>query len=184
MQQLEMYENKTHKVEDRIVSIHEPHLRPIVRGKVRAKTEFGAKIHLSMVDGYYFLDKVSWDAYNEGSQLTEYLENYRQMFGLYLAKVLADKLYCSRENRKWLKEKGIKLAAKPLGRPSANAVDNRVSPGERNPIERKFGQAKNGYGMNWIRARLMDTSQSWISSIILVLNLVKLAWEALLCLGF
>lgn len=184
MQQHKMYENKSHQVDDRIVSIHEPHVRPIVRGKARAKTEFGAKIHLSLVDGYSFLDKVSWDAYNEGSQLTEYVENYRKRFGFYPAKVLADKLYCSRENRKWLKEKGIKLAAKPLGRPSVKAVENHVSPGERNPIEGKFGQAKNGYGMNRIKARLKDTSQSWIASIILVLNLVKLAGEALLWLGF
>lgn len=59
-----------------------------------------------------------------------------------------------------------------------------VRPGERNPIEGKFGQAKNGYGMDRIRARLKTTSQSWIASIILVLNLVKLAGAALLCLGF
>lgn len=52
------------------------------------------------------------------------------------------------------KNRGIKLATKPLGRPSAKAVANHVSPGERNPIEGKFGQAKNGYGMNLIRARL------------------------------
>ncbi|MCH7411669.1 transposase [Belliella sp. DSM 111904] len=112
------------------------------------------------------------------------MENYWERFGFYPAKVLADKLYCSRENRKWLKEKGIKLAAKPLGRPSAKAVENHVSLGERNPIEGKFGQPKNGYGMNRIRARLKDISQSWIASIILVLNLVKLAGEALLWLGF
>ncbi|SDA96048.1 Transposase DDE domain-containing protein, partial [Algoriphagus alkaliphilus] len=59
-----------------------------------------------------------------------------------------------------------------------------VRPGERNPIEGKFGQAKNAYGMNRIRARLKHTSQSWIASIILVLNLVKLAGMALACLGF
>jgi hypothetical protein len=183
-QQLEMFEKRIHQVDDRIVSIHEPHVRPIVRGKSRSKTEFGAKIHLSLVDGYSFLDTVSWDAFNEGSSLKEYVENYRKRFGFYPAKVLADKLYCTRENRKWLKEKGIKLAAKPLGRPSAMAVENHVSPGERNPIEGKFGQAKTGYGMNRIKARLKDTSQSWIASIILVLNLVKLAGEALLCLSF
>ena len=183
-QQLEMFEKRIHHVEDRIVSIHEPHVRPIVRGKSRSKTEFGAKIHLSLVDGYSFLDTVSWDAFNEGSSLKEYVENYRKRFGFYPAKVLADKLYCTRENRKWLKEKGIKLAAKPLGRPSAKAVENHVSPGERNPIEGKFGQAKTGYGMNRIKARLRDTSQSWIASIILVLNLVKLAGAALLCLSF
>ncbi|TKT84727.1 transposase, partial [Dyadobacter frigoris] len=56
-----------------------------------------------------------------------------------------------------------------------------VSPGERNPIEGKFGQAKTAYGLNRIKARLQATSQSWIASIILVLNLVKLAGEALLC---
>jgi IS5 family transposase len=184
LQQLKMFENRSHQVEDRIVSIHEPHVRPIVRGKARAKTEFGAKIHMSMVDGFAFLDTLSWDAFNEGSHMRDYVDGYRGRFGFYPAKVLADKLYCTRENRKWLKEKGIKLAAKPLGRPSAKAVENHVRPGERNPIEGKFGQAKNGYGMNRIRARLKDTSQSWIASIVLVLNLVKLAGEALLCLGF
>ena len=179
-----MFENKTHKVNDRIVSIHQPHIRPIVRGKTKAKIEFGSKIHLSLVDGYSFLDTVSWDAFNEGTHLTEYVENYRSRFGYYPAKVLADKIYCTRSNRAYLKEKGIKLAAKPLGRPSAKAVGKHVSPGERNPIEGKFGQAKNGYGMNRIRARLKNTSESWIASIILVLNLVKLAGKALLCLSF
>jgi len=183
-QQLGMFESHTHQVADRIVSIHQPHVRPIVRGKARSKTEFGSKIHLSMVDGFSFLDTVSWDAFSEGSHLSDYVENYRERFGFYPAKVLADKAYCTRENRKWLKGKDIKLAAKPLGRPSAKAVENHVRPGERNPIEGKFGQAKNAYGMNRIRARLKDTSQSWITSIILVLNLVKLAGHALLCLSF
>ena len=57
-----------------------------------------------------------------------------------------------------------------------------LSPGERNPIEGKFGQAKTGYGLDRIKARLQDTSESWIASIFLVLNLVKLAGVALHCL--
>lgn len=183
-QQLGMFEKRTHQVEDRIVSIHQPHVRPIVRGKSRAKTEFGAKIHLSLVDGYSFLDTVSWDAFNEGSQMMAYVEAYYKRFNFYPSKILADKIYCSRENRKKLKEKNIKLAAKPLGRPSKKAVENHVSPGERNPIEGKFGQGKNAYGLNRIKARLKDTSESWISSIILVLNLVKLARVAPPCLSF
>ncbi|WP_222840300.1 MULTISPECIES: transposase [Echinicola] len=184
LQQKEMFDNRSRSVEDRIVSIHQPHVRPIVRGKARNKTEFGAKIHLLLVDGYAFLDTISWDAYHEGCHLADYVENYRKRFGFYPAKVLADKLYCSRENRKWLKSKGIKLSAKLLGRPSARAVEDHVRPGERNPIEGKFGQAKNGYGMDRIRARLRNTSQSWIASIILVLNLVRLAGRALLCRSF
>ncbi len=96
--------------------------------------------------------------------------------------VLADKIYCTRENRRYLKEKNINLKAKPLGRPSKQALSNQVSPGERNPIEGKFGQAKTAYGLNRVRARLANTSESWIATIILVLNLVHLAEVALYCL--
>lgn len=176
-QQKEMYNNRVHRIEDRIVSIHQPHVRPIVRGKSQAKVEFGAKIHVSLIDGISFLDSLSWDAFNEGSHMMEYIEQYRLRFGFYPAEVLADQIYCNRANRAALKEKGIKLLAKPLGRPSA--VHQHVSPGERNPIEGKFGQAKTAYGLNRIKARLKQTSESWIASIILVLNLVKLAGEAL-----
>ena len=178
-QQKEMFDELKHTIEDRIVSIHQPHVRPIVRGKTTAKVEFGAKIHVSIIDGISFLDEISWDAFNEGSHMMEYVEKYKERFGCYPRELLADQIYCTRANRSALKEKGIKLLAKPLGRPSA--VRNHVSPGERNPIEGKFGQAKTAYGLNRIKARLQNTSESWIACIILVLNLVKLAGGALLC---
>jgi hypothetical protein len=179
-QQQYMYSNNTHSVDHRIVSIHQPHIRPIVRGKSTAKVEFGAKINVSMVDGFSFLDDFSWEAYNEGTRLEACVENYKERFGYYPANVLADKIYCNRYNRAYLKEKRITLKAKPLGRPSAEALSNQVSPGERNPIEGKFGQAKRAYGLDRIKAKLANTSESWIASIILVLNLVHLAEVALL----
>ena len=182
-QQLTMYKTRTHTIGDRIVSIHQPHVRPIVRGKASAPVEFGSKIHLSVIDGISFLDELSWDAFNEGNHMENYVEKYRARFGFYPREVLADKIYCTRDNRKMLKNKGsgIILRAKPLGRPSASAVSIHVSPGERNPIEGKFGQAKTGYGLNRIKARLKETSESWIAGIILVLNLVKLAGAAAPC---
>jgi len=61
-------------------------------------------------------------------------------------------------------------------------LQNHVSPGEQIPIEGKFGQAKTGYGLIRIKARLKTTSELWIACIILVLNLVKLAGVALFCL--
>lgn len=181
-QQMQMFKTKTHSIEHRIVSIHQPHVRPIVRGKSQAKVEFGAKIHVSIIDGISFLDELSWDAFNEGSHMMNYVEQYHKRFGCYPRELLADQIYCTRENRAALKEKGIKLLAKPLGRPSA--VQIHVSPGERNPIEGKFGQAKTGYGLNRIKARLRGTSETWIACIFLVLNLVKLAGVALPCLLF
>lgn len=110
--------------------------------------------------------------------MLNYIEKYRKRFGCYPREVLADQIYCTRVNRTALKELGIKLLAKPLGRPSALSIH--VSLRERNPIEGKFGQAKTGYGLNRIKARLRGTSESWIATIILVLNLVKLAGVALL----
>lgn len=180
-QQQKMFTEKTHSVEHRIVSICQPHVRPIVRGKTNANVEFGAKINVSLMNGFGFLDHLGWEAFNEGTRLKSSVEKYKQRFGYYPKEVLADKIYCNRDNRMWLKELGIGLRAKPLGRPKAVDTEH-VRPGERNPIEGKFGQAKTAYGMNRIKARLSQTSESWIASIIMVLNLVKLAGQVPFCL--
>lgn len=57
-----MYVDKTHKIEHRIVSTHQPHISPIARGKMNAKVEFGAKIQVSMINGITFLDYLGWQA--------------------------------------------------------------------------------------------------------------------------
>jgi transposase, IS5 family len=171
-QQKEMFDKRVHSIEDRIVSIHQPHVRPMKRGKARTDTEFGAKINVALVNGFAFLDELSWNPFNEGKHLACYIEQYKNRFGYYPKEVLADKIYCNRDNRAYMKERKIKLLSKPLGRPSA--VREHVSPGERNPIEGKFGQAKTTYGMDRIKARLKDTSQTWIAMILMVTNLVKL----------
>ena len=66
-QQLYMYENNKHSVPDRIVSIAQPWVKPIVRGKAHANTEFGPKLHLSMVNGYARIVRLSFDAFNEAT---------------------------------------------------------------------------------------------------------------------
>ena len=174
-QQHKMYHEKTHSVEHRIVSIHQPHVRPIVRGKTNANVEFGAKIQVSLMGGYAFLEDLSWEAFNEGTRLMTTVEQYKARMGYYPKEVLVDKIYCTRDNRAKLKALAIALIAKPLGRPPA--LKNHIRPGERNPIEGKFGQAKTAYGMNRIKARLQQTSESWIATIIMVLNLVKLTGQ-------
>lgn len=76
-QQLQMYNKESHQIEDRIVSIHQPHIRPIVRGKAKARVEFGAKIAVSMTNGYAFLDRLSWDNFNESTTMIDVIEQYR-----------------------------------------------------------------------------------------------------------
>jgi hypothetical protein len=185
-QQTEMYKTKTHTHPDRIVNIHQPYVRPIVRGKTKTKVEFGAKINVSMQEGFAKIDHFNWNAYNEGCDLISQIESYRILDGHYPELVQTDKIYLTNENRKWLKEKGIRHIGSPLGRPVKEALTpyqrrkQRKEYAERNHIEGKFGQGKDAYNLNKIRAKLSKTSESWIASIIFVMNLVKFVKDFLL----
>jgi transposase, IS5 family len=68
-QQEWMYNQHKHRIDDRIVSLSQPHVRPIVRGKAGVPVEFGAKFSASCVDGLAFLDHLSWDNFNESGDL-------------------------------------------------------------------------------------------------------------------
>ena len=103
-QQQYMYDNRIHSVEHRIVSISQPWLRPIVRGKVKAPVEFGAKFDLSLdSEGYGRLEKISFEAYNESTCLIEAIERFKERTGYYPERVLADQIYRTRENRSYCK---------------------------------------------------------------------------------
>lgn len=110
-QQKYMYDNKVHSVPDRIVSISQPYIRPIVRGKAKTPTEFGVKLDLSIDDnGMARIEKQSFDAYNESDVLIGAVENYYERTGRYPKRVLADKIYRNRKNLKYCKEQGIRLS--------------------------------------------------------------------------
>ncbi|WAH37510.1 IS5 family transposase [Alicyclobacillus dauci] len=177
-QQKMMYDTRSHRVEDRIVSISQPHVRPIVRGKAKANVEFGAKVAVSMVDGYARIDHAQWDTFNEGQLLQESVEAYRERYGCYPEAVLADKLYRTRANLQYCRERGIRLSGPRLGRPSKaehamHKQMERQDSAERNAIEGKFGEGKRRYGLDRIRARLENTSLTVISLQILVMNLER-----------
>lgn len=187
-QQKQMYDEKKHRCSDRIVSISQPHVRPILRGKANKKTEFGSKLGVGLIDGYAIINTISWNAYNESSDLIEHVEDYHDHFGYYPEAVIADNIYGTQKNRKYLKSKGIRFSGKALGRPRKQTKENKEELRkekqrrkqeyrERIPIEGKFGQGKNGYRLNYIRAKLQKTSESWISCIFFVMNIVKLSTE-------
>ena len=183
-QQKEMYDNRTHICKDRIVSIHQPHVRPIKRGKQKSDTEFGSKLGVSLDHGIARVNTLSWDAYNESSDFKKQVEQYKQLHGYYPELVQVDKIYHTAANRKWAKERGIRITAEPLGRKPAKKKTSyyqkrkrKKEATERNHIEGKFGQGKNAYNLNKIRARLMATSESWISCIFFIMNLLKVHKE-------
>jgi len=180
-QQEQMYKEKKQRVEDRIVSISQPHVRPIKRGKAGAETEFGSKILISVVDGYSRIEKLAWDNYNEGNEFIASVEAYKKRYGYYPESTHVDKIFLTKENRKHCKELGIRISGPPLGRPSNDEVKNREAlkleaqdGRDRIPVEGKFGNGKRKYGLNRIFAKKMNTSECEIAVGILLLNLDKL----------
>ena len=190
-QQKWMYDNNKNSIPDRIVNIFQPWVRPMVRGKDKNKTEFGSKVDVSEVNGFCRVDRFSWDAFNEGGDVELLVENYYKFYGRYPETFLGDGIYMNRKARAFLKEKGIKIYGKPLGRPPKESKETtsqkyrkRKKAAERNHIEGKFGQGKRGYGLNNVKARLKETSESWINSIFFVMNLQKLLQIAEKAPGF
>jgi hypothetical protein len=191
-QQLFMYESRTHKMASRIVSISQPHIRPIVRGKAKSNVEFGAKVSLSLIDGFSFVDRISWDNYNESGDLIDQIENYHKRFGFYPESVHADQIYRNRENRKYCKKYDIRLSGPPLGRPKKVTSENveqlkqqkqqhRQDEIDRIAIEGKFGQGKRRFSLARIMAKLAGTSETVIMVAFMVMNLEKILSS---CLNF
>ena len=186
-QQEEMYKSKTHTCADRILSVFQPHVRAIVRGKAKARTEFGAKIGASIVEGYTFIDHHSWDAYNESQDLLLQIQLFKERFGYLPATILADKIYLNRSNRDILEDFEIHSYCKPLGRPPKDPPSDEMKSrmakaiGERNEIECSFGTGKRIYRANDIRAKLPDTARCWTGMCYFVKNVMKFLRE--LCLA-
>lgn len=179
-QQQEMYSRKTHRVENRIVSLSQPWVRPIVRGKQNAEVEFGAKVEMSDVNGYLRVEELHWDAFNESTTFQDSVENYRKAYGHYPERVLADTIFRTKENRRYCKEHDIHLNGPKLGRPASDPSVRKqerylewLESGERGDIERRFGINKRCYSLGCITAKLQHTSEVMIYMSVLTVNLQK-----------
>lgn len=180
-QQQLMFDDRRRKVDDRIVNIAQPYVRPIKRGKAGASTEFGAKINVSETEGFCRVDKMDFNNFNEGIGLKAQVEAYKALYGYYPEAVLVDRIYLNRENRKWLKDNNIDHFGPPLGRkPQMSQYEKqkrRKKQNKRSHIEGKFGQAKSKYGLDDIQMKRSDTSFVCIGMIFLAINVIKLAKE-------
>jgi len=178
-QQQEMYDNKSHTVKDRIVSIHQPYIRPMVRGKAGKDVEFGAKTSLSVVDKFLFLDHLRWNPFNENLDLIAQVNKYRRRFGFFPAVVIADGIYGTQKNRQYLKQYKIRFSGKKLGRPpkEIDAIGQemerlrKLEQGERNEVEGKIGTAKTRYGLGKVMTKTEATSENWIAMAVFSMNM-------------
>ena len=192
-QQKQMFDQNCHRIEGRVVSISQPHIRPIVRGKAKAPTEFGAKVSAALIGGYAFVDQIGWDNFNESTRLIEQIEEYRERFGFYPESVHADKIYRTRDNRKYCRKRNIRMSGPPLGRPPKVTDENREEleaqqqiarqdERDRIAIEGKFGQGKRRFGLGRVMAKLAVTSECVIAVTFLVMNLEKWLRSLFSCL--
>ena len=155
-QQLWMAKTRGKRVADRIVSFHQPLVRPMIRGKESGNYEFGIKAHVALVDGYAFLDQAQFDPFHEGNLLPDSVAQHRQRFGRLPHTVIADQLYATRSNRTFLKNQHIQHAFKPIGRPlnlpektiQAERVSRRKNQVSRNAIEGLFGHLKSRFNLH------------------------------------
>lgn len=181
-QQRILYHADTRSIKDRIVSLTQPHLRSIVRGKARSNVESGAKVSISVTGGgFAFLDRLSWDPYNEGEDHKAQVQAYRGRYGYFPKVVCADQIYRIRTNRAFCQRLGIRLSGPGLGRPNNDPVifadelkvtleDQR----RRHAVEGKIGHSKRRFGPGLIRETLPNTSGCTIAMNLLEMNQVKL----------
>lgn len=178
-QQHYMYKNKIHTVADRIVSISQPYIRPIVRGKAKNPTEFGIKLDLSLDEqGMARVEKQSFDAYNESDVLIRATENYKERTGHYPERILVDKIYRNRKNLAYCKLHGIQLSGPALGRPKKDSQADKKQEYQdavdRIEVERRFSVAKRCFGLGLIRTKLETTTKSSVMLSIIAMNVARI----------
>ena len=149
-----------------------------MRGKAGKPVEFGAKLDISVVNGWSRLECFSFDAYNEAGNLQAMVERFREREGHYPSRILADKIYRNRDNLRFCKKRGIHLAGPALGRPKKDEVRNKtqdfLDECERVEVERRFSLAKRKCGLGLIVTRLQETIAHTVAMSILALNLRKI----------
>jgi hypothetical protein len=178
-QQKQMYDAKTHSVEDRIVSISQPHLRPIVRGKEHNPVEFGAKVAIALIGGFSFVIRMDYDNFSEAKYLKASTEEFYRIFGFYPKVIIGDRAYTTNENRMYCNAKGIRLSGPRRGRKSEEVKEAErkqlYQDGcQRNAIEGHFGNGKRKYGLALIMTKLWNTTFTAISFGFFVANMERL----------
>lgn len=178
MQQWEMHRTKTMRIADRIVSFSRPFVRPIKRGKSGKEVEFGPKVALMHVDGYLLAARIDYGNFSEAdvAVVKAQVERYEALFGHPPPWGAGDKLYGNRAVRDYLDGKGIKMSLRPLGRP-AQTKDRKAErwyrdkQNQRNRIEGRIGNAKEGDQLGPIRYPGENGAQIWIYAGLAALNL-------------
>ena len=166
-------------IPNRIVSVSKPYVRPIVRGKETKAVEFGAKCNNILIDGISFIEKLSFNAFNEGTRLKHCVSLSEKLTGVPVKKIGGDQGYSGNDNRTFCKENGIETSFTQKGRTGKNEVKNatkrELARVRATAMEGSFGTQKEHYGLRKIAARIKSTEILLIFFGIHTANVVNLA---------
>ena len=171
-------------IPDRIVSISKPYVRPIVRGKEAKNVEFGAKSNNILVDGLSFIEKLSFNAFSEGTRLKHCITLHKRLFGVDVKKIGGDTGYAGTDNRDHCRANDIQTSFAKRGRPSAEKKERDFVRAElarvrATTMEGSFGTQKEHYDLKRVKARKKATEILYIFFGIHTANVVNLAGRQL-----
>lgn len=173
------YEHPQEPVPNRIVSLFKPYLRPIVRGKETKTVEFGTKVNVRQVDGLNFIEYMSFNPFNEAKHLKPVVYQHRRDFGV-CQQLGADQIFATNENRRFCTANKIATCFKLKGRAGkdeaqASILRSIIGKGRATILEGSFGNEKNHYNLERIKARNDLTELFWIFMGMMTANAVQVA---------
>jgi len=165
-QQHELLYGIRENVKQRIVSLNKPYVRPIIRGKEVKPVEFGAKVHKVQIDGLSFIEHLSYENFNEGTRLKQSIAFHQKHFGR-CKQLGADAIYATNENRRYCNSLGIATSFLAKGKQGKlqeqkSAMRSVLSSIRGTILEGSFGNEKNHYLLNKIKAKTDTTEIAWI----------------------
>lgn len=171
--------NPRESIPNRIVSVSKPYVRPIVRGKESKSVEFGAKCNNILIDGISFIEKISFNAFNEGTRIKHCVSLAHKLTGVDVKKMGGDQGYSGNSNRTFCKKNKIETSFSQKGRTcnneAKNAIKRELARVRSSMMEGSFGTQKEHYGLRKIVARIKSTEILLIFFGIHTANVVKLA---------
>ena len=177
-QQKYHFDNPKAKIADRIVSIHKPYIRPIVRGKENKPVEFGIKVHKMQVGGINIIEHDSYKAFNECKRLKISILKHKKMFGE-CTHISADRIYATNENRKYCTKNKIhtNFCRKGAGKDDklTKQIKGILNKQRSTSLEGSFGTEKEHYLLHKIKAQNPKTEKVWLFFGVHTANAVKIA---------
>lgn len=141
--------------------------------------EFGAKCNNILIDGISFIEKLSFNAFNEGTRLKHCVSLSEKLTEVPMKKIGGDQSYSGNGNRTFCNKKKIETSFTRKGRTGKNEIKNatkrELARVRATAMEGSFGTQKEHYGLRKIAARIKSTEIMLIFFGIHTANVVHLA---------